>query len=83
MAIKQPFPQSLWERYTLTNHVMSIQSVTFPQALWEWLFDSRSHKACGNDVVLLYHSIPVYKGCWYEFFHKGCGNAVFIKYTIT
>ena len=22
MAIKQPFPQSLWERYTLTNHAI-------------------------------------------------------------
>ena len=23
-AIKQPFPQSLWERYTLTNHASCI-----------------------------------------------------------
>ena len=30
---------------------MISQSITFPQALWEWLFASRSHKAYGNDVV--------------------------------
>ena len=31
---------------------MISQSITFPQALWEWLFDSHSLKACGNDVVI-------------------------------
>ena len=31
---------------------MISQSITFPQALWERLFDSCSHKSCGNDVVI-------------------------------
>ena len=51
---------SVWEamllkkkiEYSCVRERMISQSVTFPQALWEWLFDSRSHKACGNDVVI-------------------------------
>ena len=31
---------------------MISQSITFPQPLWERLFDSHSHKACGNDVAI-------------------------------
>ena len=62
---------------------MISQSITFPQALWEQLFDSHSHKAYGNDVAiskysslkrLLVRVFPqrLWKCCIHKVYHNCC-----------
>ena len=50
--ITTAFPQPLWKQQftTLVDFEYDLTK-SFPQALWEWLLDSRSHKAFGNGIL--------------------------------